>query len=104
MFRIYRTASKKLFTQVTERIFGAPLQWLESTSHGEILQRCDPDIRSLDENLAYALSAFIGLASQLITVLWSRYVVGPVKKLRIVPSEYANIDIVPRFPGTARLT
>ena len=86
MFRIYRTASKELFSQVTERIFGAPLRWLESTSHGEILQRCDTDIRNLDEDLTYALSAFLGLASQLITILWSRYVVGAVKKLRVVLS------------------
>lgn len=88
---------------MTERVFGAPLQWLEWTSHGEILQRCDSDVRNLDEDLTYALSTFLGLASQLIIVLWSKYVVEAVKKLRIVCSEYTNIDSVLRFPCTSRL-
>lgn len=72
MFRLYRTASKKLFYQMIDHIFGAPLQWLESTSHGEILQRCDQDTRKVDEDLTYALGPILLLISQLITVLWGR--------------------------------
>lgn len=71
MFRLYRAASKKLFYRMMEHIFGAPLRWLESTSHGDILQRCDRDIRIVDEDLTYSIGAFLALCSQLITVLLS---------------------------------
>lgn len=81
LFRIYRTASQKLFSRMMERIFGAPLQWLESTSHGEILQRCDSDMRNVDKDLTYAIGPFLAMSSQLITVLWSRYVFCAVKTL-----------------------
>ncbi|KAK3182092.1 hypothetical protein K4F52_006657 [Lecanicillium sp. MT-2017a] len=57
---------------MTEHIFGAPLQWLETTSHGEILQRSDRDTRIIDEDLTYAIGPLFALASQLVTVLWSR--------------------------------
>ncbi|OAA37332.1 ABC transporter, transmembrane domain, type 1 [Beauveria brongniartii RCEF 3172] len=71
MFKLYRTASRKLFHQITEHIFGAPLQWVESASHGEILQRCDRDMRNLDEDLTYAIGPLFALISQLITFMWT---------------------------------
>ncbi|KAM3542446.1 hypothetical protein ARSEF1564_004664 [Beauveria bassiana] len=71
MFKLHRTASKKLFHQITEHIFGAPLQWLESASHGEILQRCDRDMRNVDEDLTCAIGPLIALISQLITFMWT---------------------------------
>ncbi|TQV90384.1 ABC bile acid transporter [Cordyceps javanica] len=70
MFRIYRIASQKLFCQMTERMFGAPLQWLESTKRGEIFQRYDRSMRNVDEDVTYAISGFLVLVSQLITFLW----------------------------------
>lgn len=70
MFKIYRIASQTLFCQMTNSIFGAPLQWLESTSQGEILQRYDRSMRNVDEDVTYAISGFLALVSQLITFLW----------------------------------
>ncbi|KAH8717299.1 ABC transporter ATP-binding protein/permease VMR1 [Beauveria bassiana] len=71
MFKLHRTASKKLFHQITEHIFGAPLQWVESASHGEILQRCDRDMRNVDEDLTYAIGPLFAIISQLITFMWT---------------------------------
>ncbi|KAM3498011.1 hypothetical protein MY10362_008653 [Beauveria mimosiformis] len=74
MFKLHRTASTKLFYQITEHIFGAPLQWIESASHGEILQRCDRDMRNVDEDLTYAIGPLFALISQLITFIWTSVV------------------------------
>lgn len=73
MFNVYRIASQKLFCQMTERIFGAPLQWAESASQGEILQAYDRSMRNVDEDVTYAISGFLALVSQLATFLWLRY-------------------------------
>lgn len=72
MIKLYRTASKKLYYQMMEHIFGAPLHWLESASHGEILQHCDKYTRIVDEDLTYVLGYVFAFFSQLITILWTR--------------------------------
>ncbi|EJP70387.1 ABC transporter [Beauveria bassiana ARSEF 2860] len=77
MFKLHRTASKKLFHQITEHIFGAPLQWVESASHGEILQRCDRDMRNVDEDLTYAIGPLFAIISQLITFMWTSSLYAP---------------------------
>lgn len=73
-FRLHRIASKRVFANITTKIFGARLQWLESTSHGEILRRYGPDMRNVDEVVAYDLGPIFGLIGQIATVLVARYV------------------------------
>lgn len=80
MFRIYRTASKRLFGQIIDHVFGAPLQWIESASHGDILHCCDRDMRNVDEGLTYAIGPLFALVSQLVTFIWKRLVSGAVDR------------------------
>lgn len=72
IYRCFRKASTVLFNRMTEHVFGAPLQWLESTSQGEILQRCVTDMRTVDEDLTWTFTPLISLAIEFATVMYTR--------------------------------
>lgn len=71
---ISMTGSKALFNDMINHIFGAKLQWLESTSHGEILTRFGTDMKKIDDRVCNDLSFMITSTGSLSTILLARYV------------------------------
>lgn len=71
-FRLKMTASRTLFTNMTNHLFGARLQWLESKSHGGILRRFGPDVRLLDDRLIHDVGFVIDSIAGLCTILLAR--------------------------------
>ncbi|KAJ3487459.1 hypothetical protein NLG97_g6405 [Lecanicillium saksenae] len=64
-------ASRRLFDGMISAIFGAPLQWLEETSHGEILNRSGSEMNAVDGRLphdaGFTVDSIMGLCCILIT-------------------------------------
>jgi len=62
-------ASEILFSNMTRSIFGAPLQWLEETPHGEIINRFTSDMNIVDERLPHDLGYMISCTCQVLSIL-----------------------------------
>ncbi|KAM3508368.1 hypothetical protein MY11210_006767 [Beauveria gryllotalpidicola] len=62
-------ASGRLFDRMTSHIFGAPLQWLEGTSHGEILLRSGSEMYSVDSRLPHDIGFMISCIAGLVCIL-----------------------------------
>lgn len=71
-FRLKMTASKTLFANMTNHLFGARLQWLESKSHGGILRHFGPDIRLLDDRLIHDVGFVVDSIAGLGSILLAR--------------------------------
>lgn len=71
-FKIGIRGSKRLFGMMTATIFGAPLQWLEKTSHGEILTRFGADMNTVDKRLPHDVGYLIECLSNLLAILFTR--------------------------------
>lgn len=68
------TASRKLFNGMTSSIFAAPLQWLEGTSHGEILTRAGSEMSNVDKSLPHAIGFMISCIFGVGCILITKYV------------------------------
>ncbi|KAJ3493285.1 hypothetical protein NLG97_g4828 [Lecanicillium saksenae] len=62
-------ASQRLFDTMSASLFGAPLQWLEEASHGEITNRFSSDIRAADLKLPNDLGLLLKSGFQLVAIL-----------------------------------
>lgn len=65
-------ASQKLFDSMSTSLFGAPLQWLEGASHGEIKNRFSSDMRRADHKLPNSLGLVLKSIFQLAIILVAR--------------------------------
>lgn len=86
-YKIGIKASETLFGMMTGTLFGAHLQWLEETSHGEIMTRFSSDMNTVDKRLPHDVGFLIECLTKLLSILFMRYVApvfGPI---------LANLDI-----------
>lgn len=83
-------ASRRLFDRMTSHIFGSPLQWLEGTSHGEILMRSGSEMYSVDSRLPHDIGFMISCIAGLVCILITKYVLDPPHTYRPVANFTAH--------------
>lgn len=65
-------ASAALFEKMSVAVFGSSLQWLESTSHGEITMRFGADTNHIDQLLSVHIWHMFGMVYSVISILIAR--------------------------------
>jgi len=65
-------ASAALCEKMSVAVFGSSLQWLESTSHGEITMRFGADTNHIDQLLSVHIWHMFGMVYSVISILIAR--------------------------------
>lgn len=71
-------ASRVLFEDFSNAIFRAPLQWLDTTPTGRLINRFTADFNVIDESMADSLDFFLNQVLQLGTILLVGILVSPL--------------------------
>ncbi|KAJ6789054.1 hypothetical protein PWT90_08315 [Aphanocladium album] len=76
-YMVGMNASRRLFDGMMSAVFGAPLQWLEGTSNGDILNRSGSEMSTVDGRLphdaSFMIESIAGLCCVLLTNLSSSF-------------------------------
>lgn len=64
-------ASRVLFQRTVHRVLYSPLQWIDSTSLGRLMQSLLPDMQIIDNRIAAGLSDLLRIIMQLLLIIFT---------------------------------
>ncbi|KAJ5087523.1 ABC bile acid transporter [Penicillium angulare] len=101
-FIIGAKASASLFEKMTSSILDSPVQWLEGSSHGEILTRSTSDTYTVDQRLPHDIGYTIESMSQVVSIVMTNIFVFPTEILLVPLLLYAYCRVGTRLISSTR--